>query len=258
LNIQNGSALGATTAGTIVLSPFAVGPGGSSAGGTLQLQGGISVGNEALTISGPGFTGQNGALVNVSGTNNYGGLVTLDGDSTISSDSGTLNLTNSGTIIGPRFSPVELTLTGAGDGTILSIIGDGTGTMTLTKSGVGAWTLFGANSYSGATSINTGILNIQNSTALGSTTAGTTVSSGPTLQLQGDITVGAEALPSSGTGATGGTGALENVSGTNNYGGLVTLGAASTISSDAGTLNLTNPGTITGAGFDLTLTGAGN
>jgi autotransporter-associated beta strand protein len=134
---------------------------------------------------------------------------------------------------------------------------DKVGGGSLTKVGTGTLTLTGANTYTGATSISTGILNIQNPTVLGTTAAGTTVSSGATLQLQGGITVGTEALTISGTGATGGTGALENVSGTNNYGGLLTLGAASTISSDAGTLNLTNTGTITGAGFGLTLTGAG-
>src|SRR5207253_6125619 len=88
--------------------------------------------------------------------------------------------------------------------------------------------------------------------------AGTTVSSGATVQLQAGISVGAEALTISGTGASGATGALENVSGTNNYGGLLKLGAASTISSDIGTINLTNTGTMTGATFGLTLAGSGN
>jgi hypothetical protein len=73
------------------------------------------------------------------------------------------------------------------------------------------------------------MLNIQNANGLGSTAAGTTVSSGATLQLQGGISVGAEALTISGTGATGQNGALVNVSGTNSYGGLLTLGSASTI-----------------------------
>jgi fibronectin-binding autotransporter adhesin len=242
LNIQNLTALGTTAAGTIV-----------SSGATLQLQGGITVGTEALTISGTGATGATGALENVSETNNYGGLVTLGAASTISSDAGTLNLTNTGTITGAGFG---LTLTGAGNGTISSIIGTGTGT--LTKNGAGTWTLFGANTYTGATSINAGILNIQNPTALGTTAAGTTVSSGATLQLQGSVSVGAEDLTISGAGAAGQNGALVNVSGTNNYGGLITLAGDSTISSDVGTLNLTNTGIITGAGFGLTLTGAGN
>src|SRR6202035_5510630 len=108
--------------------------------------------------------------------------------------------------------------------------------------------------FTGTTTINAGILNIQNATALGTVASGTAISSGATLQLQGGITVGAEALTINGTGASGQNGALVNVSGTNNYGGLVILGAASTISSDNGTLNLTNVGTITGA-YGLTLTG---
>jgi autotransporter-associated beta strand protein len=148
LNIQNGSALGATTVGTVVLS-----------NATLQLQGGISVGTESLLIEGVGATGQNGALVNVSGTNNYSGLLGLEGDSTISSDAGTLNLTNPGRITGTEGQPFDLTLTGDGDGTISSIIGIGSGT--LAKSGTGTWTLTGANTYTGATSISAGILNIQ-------------------------------------------------------------------------------------------------
>jgi autotransporter-associated beta strand protein len=243
LNIQNATALGTVAAGTTV-----------SSGATLQIQNDVTVGAEALTISGVGETTATGALENVSGTNNYGGLLTLGAASTISSDAGTLNLTNPGTITGPLFT---LTLTGAGNGSISSIIGTTSGG--VTKTGTGTWTLSGANTYTGTTTVSAGILNIQNSTALGTTAGNTTVSSGATLQIQNNITVGAaEALTIRGTGASGATGALENVSGTNNYGGLVTLGAASTISSDADTLNLTNPGTITGATFGLTLAGNGN
>ena len=143
LNIQNGSALGVTTDGTVVLG-----------NATLQLQGGISVGTESLLIEGPGATGQNGALVNVSGTNNYGGLLTLGSDSTISSDSGTLNLTNPGTITGTEGQAFDLILTGAGNGTISSIIGTGTGT--LTKNGAGTWTLNGVNTYTGLTTVTAG------------------------------------------------------------------------------------------------------
>lgn len=148
-----------------------------------------------------------------------------------------------------------LTINGTGNTTISGIISN---SGTLTKSGTGTLTLSGINTYSGTTSVSAGILNIQNASGLGSTTAGTTVSSGATLQLQGTIAVGAEALTISGNGASGQNGALVNVSGTNSYAGLLTLGAATIISSDAGTLNLTNVGTITGAGFGLTLAGAGN
>jgi autotransporter-associated beta strand protein len=144
-------------------------------------------------------------------------------------------------------------------GGTLVINGAISGTASIAKTGTGTLALTGANTYTGATTVSAGILNIQNATALGTTASGTTVSSGATLQLQGGITVGAEALTISGTGASGQNGALVNVSGTNNYGGLLTLGAATTISSDdSGTLNLTNPGTITGATFGLTVTGSGS
>ena len=239
VNVQNGAGLGTTAAGTTVASSA-----------TLQLQGGITVGTEALTISGVGASGQNGALVNVSGTNNYGGLITLGAAATLASDSGTLNLTNAGTITGATFG---LTLAGSGNGSISSIIGTTSGT--LTKSGSGTWTLTGANTYTGATTISAGVLNIQNATGLGTTAAGTTVSSGAALQIQGGIAVGAEALTLNGSGVSS-DGALRNISGTNSMSSAITLGSAATIGSDAGTLTLS--GALTNGGFLLTETGAGS
>jgi hypothetical protein len=57
------------------------------------------------------------------------------------------------------------------------------------------------------------VLNIQNASALGTTAAGTSVTSGAALRIQGDITVGAEGLTLNGTGVSG-DGALRNISGT--------------------------------------------
>src|SRR5205823_1698199 len=133
---------------------------------------------------------------------------------------------NTGTITGATF---DLTLAGAGNGSVSSIIGTTSGK--LVKAGAGTWTLTGANTYTGTTTISAGILNIQNATALGTIASGTTVSNNATLQLQSGISVGSEALTTNGNGAAGQNGALVNVSGTNNYAGLITLGAASTISS---------------------------
>jgi len=248
LNIQNGSALGTTVGGTSV-----------AVGATLQLEGGISVGNETLSILGFGATGQNGALVNVSGTNSYGGQLTMANNvagNAISSDSGTLNLTNTGTIA--NSSSRSLFLTGSGNGSLAGVLTAGA----ISKNGTGTWMLTGASTYNGSTTVNSGILNIQNGSALGTTVLGTSLALGTTLQLEGGISVGNETLSIFGLGAAGQNGALVNVSGTNSYGGQLTLlnnAAGNAISSDSGTLNLTNTGTIiNGNSRTLFLNGSGN
>jgi fibronectin-binding autotransporter adhesin len=151
-----------------------------------------------------------------------------------------------------------LTLTAGGDNTSTSfsgVIQNGSGTLSFTKTGTGTLTFTGANTYSGLTTVSAGILNIQNSGALGTTAGGTTVSSGATLQLQSGVAIGAEPLTLNGTGI-GGFGALRNISGNNSFAGTTTLGSASTIYSDVGTLTLTG-GIVTG-GFTTTFGGAGN
>jgi autotransporter-associated beta strand protein len=127
----------------------------------------------------------------------------------------------------------------------------------LTKSGAGTLTLSGTNTYTGTTTVSAGVLSIQNAAALGTTAAGTSVTSGASLQLQGNIAVGAEALALNGSGISN-DGALRNISGSNAYGGNITLGSATRISSDSGTLTLNGTAAITGAGIGLTVGGAGN
>jgi len=141
LNIQHAKALGATTTGTLVTS-----------GAALQIQGGITVGNEAITLNGTGIS-TNGALRNISGDNTYGGLVTLGSLSRIQSDAGTLTLSNTGTITGPNFG---LTVGGAGNITISGAITTTAGS--VSKDGAGTLTLSGANTYTGATSVTQGTL----------------------------------------------------------------------------------------------------
>ena len=130
------------------------------------------------------------------------------------------------------------------------------GAVGITKAGAGNMTLTGANTYTGTTTISAGILNIQSNTGLGTTAGGTSVSNGATLQLQGNITVGAEALSLNGGAASGQTGALVNVSGTNTYGGAITVVASSSISAASGSvLNLT--GGVIKNGTTATFNGGG-
>jgi len=132
------------------------------------------------------------------------------------------------------------------------------GAMKLTKSGSGTQVLSGANSYTGLTTVSAGVLNIQNAAALGTTAAGTSVTSGAALQLQNNITVGAETLALNGTGISS-DGAMRNISDTNVWQGTVTLGSAARINSDAGSLTFnTAANSITGTNQNLTLGGAAN
>jgi autotransporter-associated beta strand protein len=131
------------------------------------------------------------------------------------------------------------------------------GAGTLAVTGAGAITLSGNNSYAGTTTITAGLVSLAHSNALGGTGAGTSVTSGASLELQGGITVGAEALAISGPGNAS-NGALRNYFGANVFGGTVTLGGATTIQSDTGTLTLDNPTAIVADVNDVTFTGAGN
>ncbi len=159
------------------------------------------------------------------------------------SSSGSIATLNSGS---------TLTINEAGKGVINGIIA---GAGSLTTSGTGSVTLSGANTYTGATNINAGVLNIQNNTALGTTAGGTTVATGAALQMQGGITVTGETLSLSGTGVST-DGALRNISGSNTWTGGITLGSNSRINSDAGTLVIS--GNIGGNAQNLTIGGAGN
>ena len=226
LRIAKDSALGATTAGTTVVS-----------GGTLQLSGNISVGAEALALNGLGV-GSLGALRNISGTNTYGGLITINNATRINSDADSLLILDVATGDAITGSRDGLTFGGAGNIEVRDAISSKI--TTLTKDGAGMLTLSANNAYAGLTTVSAGVLRAANNNALGTTAGNVSVANGAALELSNDITIGAEALSINGQGI-GGTGALRNIHGTNTYGGAITFATAATIGADAGTqLNLTN------------------
>src|SRR5205823_5096244 len=103
----------------------------------------------------------------------------------------------------------------------------------ITKNGVGEVSLTAANTYSGTTTVNDGLLLVDNSSGLGTTAGGTVVNSGAVLALRFGIDVAAEALSLAGTGQSG-FGALSSSFGSNSWAGTVTLSANATVSVDAG------------------------
>ena len=204
----------------------------------------------SFTNSGNAFTISNGIINNATTVQVFSNAITLGAAQTFNAASGALtfagDIANGGNL---------LTLTVASNAALSGIVsGDGG----LTKSGAGTATISGANTFSGAVTVSAGALRATDGSALGTTTTGTTVSSGAALELSGGITISGEALSLSGTGISSG-GALRNISGDNTYGGAITLGAATRISSDAGTLTLdvASGNAITGT-QNLTIGGAGN
>ena len=205
----------------------------------------LSLNSAGNTLLGP----VSGAIVNASGTNTVAGAATLAGATTLASLAGRLTL--SGDITGNN------TLTVQGDGDMV-LAGARGGTSTLTKNGAGTLTLTGASTFTGAVTLNAGVVNVRNNTAFGTVAGGVTTYIGSELQLQNDITIGAEALTLRGTGLANG-GALRNLSGTNSYGGLITLADTSRINADAGqlTIDVASGSGITGT-YNLFLGGAGD
>ena len=171
----------------------------------------------------------------------------FDGATVEASGTGALTLT--GGVTGNTFG---LILTGTGVGIESGIIDS----KYVTKNGAGTWRLSGANTYTGATTINTGTVQLGNPTALGTTDSGTLLASGAVLDVYGTNYSNLEALTINGFGISNG-GAVINSSATpGSFAGLVTLGSSSSIVGGTGTIDINNAGTITGPGNNLTLGGA--
>ncbi len=139
VNLQNGEALGTTASGTTVAT-----------NARLELQGGITVAGEALTIAGQGGTAFfNGALNSKSGSNTWTGPITLTAsDSRIGAQAG-----------------AQLIISGP----ISSALGC-SGLVIRAEDMSASVTLSGANDYAGDTSLIGGVLKLGASQALPSGT----------------------------------------------------------------------------------------
>src|SRR6266705_3403479 len=251
-----------TGAGTISTNP-----------GTTLTYGGIIAGASPLTKAGTGtliVSGANtytGATAISAGTLQLGATNAVPSGSAVTVSGGAIfdlrgfsdaigSLAGAGTVTSGAAGAVVLTAGGNNSSTTFSgVMQNGSGTVALTKTGTGTLTLSGANTYSGATTVSAGVLDVQNNTALGATAGATTVAGGAALQLDGSGLVVAEPVTLNGTGIAGG-GALRQLANTNTWSGAITLGSAARVNADAGTLTVS--GGITNGGYLLTVGGAGN
>jgi autotransporter-associated beta strand protein len=192
-----------------------------TSGAVLDLNGTNYTTTEALSVNGTGIS-SGGALINSSGTAaSYSGAVTLGA---LSSIGGTGDITISGATVG---------------------------NFALTKVGAGTLTL-GTNTSTAAITISGGTFKLGSTSSLGTTGAGTTVSSPASLDLNGNTLSTAEALSINGAGVSN-AGALLNSGAAASYSGAVTLASASSI---GGTGDITLSGATAG-NFGLTKVGAG-
>ncbi len=141
--------------------------------------------------------------------------------------------------------------------TVAGVITNSANALSVTKSGLGTATFGGENAFSGPLLVNAGVVVAGNNTALGTTAGGTTVASGATLSVTGGVSIGAEALTISGTGAAGQAGVLVGDVGSNSFSGAISLAAASRIATTGSTSVLSLVGGITSTGVPLTIAGAG-
>ena len=141
---------------------------------------------------------------------------------------------------------------------VLTVSGPISGAGGIAKYSSGELSLTASNSYGGTNILYNGLVNVQNASALGSTNTGTWVLGTATLEIAGNINIGAEPLSLNSPGFNN-EGAICNEWGNNSYAGVITLEGASRINTDGGILtvigNISN--SLAGA-WDLTVGGAGN
>ena len=174
----------------------------------------------------------NVTILATAGTATVGGIRTSGAADNLSAGAGAVAI-NSGTggSIGSIVTDgATATITvGAGTMTQTGLIADSLApaATVLDKQGAGTLTLSLANTYTGATTVTAGTLNVSNAAGLGTAAAGTTVADGATLNLDLGVGIGAEAITVQGTGV-GAAGALQaSVAGSAIAGGVTLLGDTS-------------------------------
>lgn len=251
---------------------------GRQVAGALQLNGSniaVNINGESIVWSGAADDSwQTATTGDDSGSNNWarksahtatnfwaGDLVEFN--DTFNTGAGAVPVTRSQVVISSAVSPVSTSFNNSAVN--YEISGAGISGGTLNKSGTGTVTLLNANTYSGATVVSQGALQLGNGTTDGSISGSSSVTNNGALayNLAGDQTA-AYAISGTGTLTKSGAGAL-TLSGANIYSGATSI--------NGGTVNLSGSGTLgtgtiaVGAGTTLnvnknlsltnTVTGAG-
>ncbi len=252
-NITNGAA-----GGKLALLVNSSGSGLVKLSGTDSYTGGTTISAGGLQLGGAGALPSTGALV--VGTTST--AATLDLNANNATVGGTFSGSTGGTVTSNAAGTGTYTLTinntAGGTQTYAGLIQDGSTNfvgLALGSTNTGVLALTGASTYSGGTSIGAGTLQVGNATALGS--GAVSVTSGAALDLNGTTMTSTGGLTLNGTGISNG-GALTNSSSTAaTYAGLAALGSSGVSIGGTGSITLSNVGTITGSGDNLTLNGAG-
>ncbi len=214
LNVANANALGAVDVGAGTANGTVV-----ANNATLQLSGGITVGNESLTLigAGTGAAGQEGALVNLAGSNTFGGRLIFTGATTISNDAGasTFTLSNTSQVTGAFV--LTLNSAAAGGAATTNVLAGGlnalTGLVVNSTNTSTTWTLTGNNgAFAGPITVNSGTLVAGSANAFGNGLVAVTLNNtgiagnldlNGNSQTIGSLTGAASTLVTNGAGAAG-------------------------------------------------------
>ncbi len=205
--------------------------------GTLRFTGASGGGTDrSITISN-GATGGNGVIEN-----------TVVGQ--------TLTLSGNIAALTPA-SAANLTLQGAGNGVFSGGV-TGSPILTLTKNGTGTWALSGANTYTGATTISNGNLQLGNGGATGSLSTSSAITNNATFtfnrsnaivqgtDFSGSAISGTGAVVQAGSGST-------TLNAANTYTGATTISAGKIVVTNAQALGSATQGTTVSSGASLEL-----
>ena len=256
------------TAGTLSVASLTNSGSGSNGSGNIVFNNGSTAAVLTYTGSGSGIMTSRG--ITLQGST---GAVTINAN-------GTAPLIFGGANVVSTTGATALTLSavaGSGANSLAGGLSNGSGVLSLTKTGLGSWTLAGANSFTGNVTVSSGNLIITNSLALGvgpktvSIIPTTNPTSLPGLVLDGSagnitlasnisFTTSFDALSAPAVPIAG-NGAIINQAGNNTINGNFTLtsgGGGTTFLSNAGNLLIAGNVSANTTGRALNLRGAGS